>query len=135
LYKSKRQPPSTLKTIWGELGAKATEALEVDKKAAINIRRKVEGESVFCHIKGNRSSADSPCGVSSHRVCDWGLGPHSTEGGRHTPDYLPTETKEQKKWKETLPVFPSIFYFRDLFESPEIRVLLIQVKLFPRSDG
>src|SRR5690606_13782714 len=42
-------------TIWEELKAKAKTALEDDKKSAIYTRRKVEVESVFGHIKGNRS--------------------------------------------------------------------------------
>ncbi|MNZ46869.1 Transposase DDE domain protein [compost metagenome] len=42
-------------TIWEELKAKAKEALEDDEKSAIYARRKVEVESVFGHIKGNRS--------------------------------------------------------------------------------
>ncbi|MGN8771616.1 transposase [Paenibacillus barengoltzii] len=42
-------------TIWKELKAKAKEALEDDEKSAIYTRRKVEVESVFGHIKGNRS--------------------------------------------------------------------------------
>jgi transposase len=42
-------------TIWEELKAKAKEALEDDEKSATYARRKVEVESVFGHIKGNRS--------------------------------------------------------------------------------
>jgi len=42
-------------TIWEELKAKAKRALEDDEKSAIYARRKVEVESVFGHIKGNRS--------------------------------------------------------------------------------
>lgn len=42
-------------TIWEELKAKAKKALEDDEKSAIYARRKVEVESVFGHIKGNRS--------------------------------------------------------------------------------
>jgi len=42
-------------TIWEELKAKAKTALEDDEKSAIYARRKVEVESVFGHIKGNRS--------------------------------------------------------------------------------
>ena len=41
-------------TIWEEVKAKAKKALEDDKKSAIYARRKVEVESVFGHIKGNR---------------------------------------------------------------------------------
>ncbi len=41
--------------IWEELKAKAKNALEDDEKSAIYARRKVEVESVFGHIKGNRS--------------------------------------------------------------------------------
>jgi hypothetical protein len=42
-------------TIFEEMKAKAKAALECEEKAAIYARRKVEVESVFCHIKGNRS--------------------------------------------------------------------------------
>lgn len=42
-------------TIWEELKIKAKKALEDDEKSAIYARRKVEVESVFGHIKGNRS--------------------------------------------------------------------------------
>lgn len=42
-------------TVWEELKAKAKTALEDDEKSAIYARRKVEVESVFGHIKGNRS--------------------------------------------------------------------------------
>lgn len=42
-------------TVWEELKAKAKTALEDDEKCAIYARRKVEVESVFGHIKGNRS--------------------------------------------------------------------------------
>ncbi|MGP3608426.1 IS1182 family transposase [Anoxybacteroides rupiense] len=42
-------------TIWEELKIKAKRALEDDEKSAIYARRKVEVESVFGHIKGNRA--------------------------------------------------------------------------------
>lgn len=42
-------------TVWEELKAKAKKALEDDEKSAIYARRKVEVESVFGHIKGNRA--------------------------------------------------------------------------------
>ncbi|WP_373688719.1 IS1182 family transposase [Priestia flexa] len=42
-------------TIFEEMKAKAKTALECETKAAIYARRKVEVESVFGHIKGNRS--------------------------------------------------------------------------------
>ncbi|WHY73227.1 IS1182 family transposase [Fictibacillus enclensis] len=42
-------------TIYEEMKAKAKAALECEEKAAIYARRKVEVESVFGHIKGNRS--------------------------------------------------------------------------------
>ncbi|MED0896111.1 transposase [Aneurinibacillus migulanus] len=38
-----------------EMKAKAKATLECEDKAAIYVRRKVEVESVFGHIKGNRS--------------------------------------------------------------------------------
>ncbi len=41
--------------IFEEMKTKAKTALECDKKAAIYARRKIEVESVFGHIKGNRS--------------------------------------------------------------------------------
>jgi transposase len=42
-------------TIFEEMKAKAKTALECEEKAAIYARRKIEVESVFGHIKGNRS--------------------------------------------------------------------------------
>ncbi|WCK56498.1 IS1182 family transposase [Aneurinibacillus sp. Ricciae_BoGa-3] len=42
-------------TVFEEMKAKAKAALECEDKAAIYARRKVEVESVFGHIKGNRS--------------------------------------------------------------------------------
>ena len=42
-------------TVFEEMKAKAKIALECEEKAAIYARRKVEVESVFGHIKGNRS--------------------------------------------------------------------------------
>jgi transposase len=42
-------------TVFEEMKAKAKTALECEEKAAIYARRKVEVESVFGHIKGNRS--------------------------------------------------------------------------------
>jgi transposase len=42
-------------TVYEEMKAKAKAALECEEKAAIYARRKVEVESVFGHIKGNRS--------------------------------------------------------------------------------
>jgi hypothetical protein len=42
-------------TIFEEMKAKAKAALECEEKAAIYARRKVEVESLFGHIKGNRS--------------------------------------------------------------------------------
>jgi len=41
--------------VYEELKSKAKKALECDENAAIYARRKVEVESVFGHIKGNRS--------------------------------------------------------------------------------
>ncbi|KXG42681.1 transposase [Tepidibacillus decaturensis] len=42
-------------TVFEEMKAKAKAALECEEKAAIYSRRKVEVESMFGHIKGNRS--------------------------------------------------------------------------------
>ncbi|WP_242694973.1 IS1182 family transposase, partial [Pseudogracilibacillus auburnensis] len=42
-------------TVFEEMKAKAKTALECEEKAAIYARRKIEVESVFGHIKGNRS--------------------------------------------------------------------------------
>ncbi|MEK5230426.1 IS1182 family transposase [Lysinibacillus sp. FSL K6-0232] len=42
-------------TVFEEMKAKAKAALECEEKAAIYARRKIEVESVFGHIKGNRS--------------------------------------------------------------------------------
>lgn len=42
-------------TVFEEMKAKAKTALECEERAAIYARRKIEVESVFGHIKGNRS--------------------------------------------------------------------------------
>lgn len=83
-------------TIWEELKVKAKTALEDDEKSVIYARRKVEVDSVFGHIKGNRSF---PAGIGkdSHRVRDCGIGPQSTQDGKHPPRCFPTKAVPRKK--------------------------------------
>jgi hypothetical protein len=74
--------------VWEELKAKAQAALEDDETSAIYARRKVEVESVFGHIKGNRSF---------RRFSLRGL---------------------DKVWTENRIGFPSTFHFRDFLDNP-----------------
>ncbi|WP_253907679.1 transposase [Bacillus sp. WMMC1349] len=53
--KAKRNRQVRWNPIFEEMKAKAKAAFECEEKAAIYTRRKVEAESVFGHIKGNRS--------------------------------------------------------------------------------
>jgi transposase len=108
-------------TIWEELKAKAKDALEDDEKSAIYIRRKVEVESVFGHIKGNRSF---------RRFSLRGLDKVHTEFGivalahnllkvasiRLTA-FINKETKELKKWTGTFR-FSAHFLFWGLIGQP-----------------
>lgn len=108
-------------TIWEELKAKAKGALEDDEKSAIYFRRKVEVESVFGHIKGNRSF---------RRFSLRGLDKVHTEFGivalahnllkvasiRLTA-FINKETKELKKWTGTFR-FSAHFLFWGLIGQP-----------------
>ncbi|MDA1475395.1 transposase [Bacillus sp. CLL-3-40] len=57
-----------LDSIFEEMKAKANAALECEEKAAIYTRRKVEVESVFGHIKGNRSLRSFSLGGIEFRI-------------------------------------------------------------------
>jgi transposase len=108
-------------TVWEELKAKAKKALEDDKKSAIYARRKVEVESVFGHIKGNRSF---------RRFSLRGLGKVYTEFGivalahnllKVAGIRLATFLQQQvhkKAGRKTLRFLAQPFYFEDLLDSP-----------------
>lgn len=107
-------------TIWEELKAKAKKALEDDDKSAIYARRKVEVESIFGHIKGNRSF---------RRFSLRGLDKVHTEFGivalahnllKVAGIRLVTFCKSmgKKSWTENIAFFRPTFYFRDLLDSP-----------------
>lgn len=53
--KAKRNRQVQWNPVFEEMKAKAKAALECEEKVAIYARRKIEVESVFGHIKGNRS--------------------------------------------------------------------------------
>ncbi|WP_114494522.1 transposase [Fontibacillus phaseoli] len=79
-------------TIWEELKAKAEKALEDGEKSAIYARRKVEVESVFGHIKGNRSFRRFSLRALDKVHIEFGncgLSPQSTEDSRHPPRCFP----------------------------------------------
>lgn len=60
-------------TVFEEMKAKAKTALECEETAAIYARRKIEVESVFSHIKGNRSFRRFFCRVSTRCTSSLGL--------------------------------------------------------------
>ena len=108
-------------TVFEEMKAKAKTALECEEKAAIYARRKIEVESVFGHIKGNRSF---------RRFLLRGLEKVHTEFGivalAHNllkvagirrlfsgPGPKDIETGGEKRL-----VFLHLFYFGDLLDSP-----------------
>jgi transposase len=108
-------------TIWEELKAKAKKALENDEKSAIYARRKVEVESVFGHIKGNRSF---------RRFSLRGLDKVHTEFGivalahnllkvagiRHTA--LRKKRQHKKVGRKTLRFSAQLFILADLLDNP-----------------
>ncbi|MGO4544106.1 IS1182 family transposase [Paenibacillus sp. 2TAB23] len=110
-------------TIWEELKAKAKKALEDDEKSAIYARRKIEVESAFGHIKGNRSF---------RRFSLRGLDKVHTEFGivalAHNllkvagillAPFLQIHS-HKKSWTDNITLIRPTFYFRDFLDSPLI---------------
>jgi hypothetical protein len=100
---------------------KAKTALECDEKAALYARRKVEVESVFGHIKGNRSFRKfSLRGIDKVHV-EFGIVAmaHNILKVAGIRQLLSNQARRyQKTGGEKRNVFLHLFYFRDLSDSP-----------------
>ena len=108
-------------TIFEEMKAKAKAALECEDQAAIYARRKIEVESVFGHIKGNRSFRRfSLRGLDKVHV-EFGIVALAHNllkvAGIHRLS-SPNHRKIQKTGGEKRVVFLHLFQFRDLLDSP-----------------
>lgn len=108
-------------TIWEELKAKAKQALEDDEKSAIYARRKVEVESVFGHIKGNRSFRRFSLRGLEKVHTEFGIVAlaHNllkVAGIRHAT--FRQKRQNKKSWTENMTFFRPTFYFGDLLDSP-----------------
>ena len=107
--------------VWEELKAKAKIALEDDEKSAIYARRKVEVESVFGHIKGNRSFRRfSLRGLEKVHV-EFGIVALAHNLLKVAGIRLATFLQKQchkKSWSGNFTFSLQLFYFRDLLDSP-----------------
>jgi len=108
-------------TVFEEMKAKAKKALECEEKAAIYARRKIEVESVFGHIKGNRSFRRFSLRSLDKVHVEFGIialahnllkvaGIRHLLSGKHQKN---TKTGGEKRI-----VFLHLFYIRDLSDSP-----------------
>jgi len=108
-------------TIWEELKAKAKKALEDDEKSAIYARRKVEVESVFGHIKGNRSFRRFSLRGLEKVHTEFGIVALAHNllkvAGIRLAIFLRKQT-HIKSWTDNLTFFRPTFYFGDLLDSP-----------------
>jgi hypothetical protein len=96
-------------------------ALECEEKAAIYARRKVEVESVFGHIKGNRSFRRwSLRGLAKVHV-EFGIVALAHNllkvAGIRLTTFL-QKGKSKNAGRKNCSFFPSCIYFRNLLESP-----------------
>ncbi|MFC4305310.1 transposase, partial [Cohnella boryungensis] len=109
-------------TIWEELKAKAKKALEDDEKSAIYARRKVEVESVFGHIKGNRSFRRFSLRGLEKVHTEFGIVALAHNllkmAGIHLATFQQQKHKNQKSWTENLTFFRPTFLFWGLLDSP-----------------
>lgn len=107
--------------VWEELKAKVKTALEDDEKSAIYARRKVEVESVFGHIKGNRSFRRfSLRGLEKVHV-EFGIVALAHNLLKVAGIRLATFLQKQCHKKSGSGNFTfslQLFYFRDLLDSP-----------------
>jgi hypothetical protein len=107
--------------VFEEMKAKAKEALECDEKATIYARRKVEVESVFGHIKGNRSFRRfSLRGLDKVHV-EFGIVAlaHNILKVAGIRQLLSEKNRRNSKASgEKRAVFLHLLYFRDLSDSP-----------------
>ena len=108
-------------TIWEELKAKAKTALEDDEKSAIYARRKVEVESVFGHIKGNRSFRRFSLRGLSKVNTEFGIVALAHNllkvAGIRLAAFLQKQA-HKKAGQKTLRFLVQPFYFGDLLDSP-----------------
>ncbi|MNC18325.1 Transposase DDE domain protein [compost metagenome] len=108
-------------TVGEELKAKAKKALEDDEKSAIYARRKVEVESVFGHIKGNRSFRRFSLRGLEKVHTEFGIVAlaHNflkVAGIRLAP--LLHKQTHKKSWTENMTFFRPTFLFWGLLDSP-----------------
>ncbi|MNO88245.1 hypothetical protein D3C76_796860 [compost metagenome] len=108
-------------TIWEELKAKAKEALEDDEKSAIYARRKVEVESVFGHIKGNRSFRRFSLRGLGKVHTEFGIVALAQVAGIRLAAFLQKQA-HKKAGRKTLRFLTQPFYFGDLSDSPIILI-------------
>ncbi|WP_243458156.1 IS1182 family transposase [Sporosarcina sp. Te-1] len=113
-------------TIFEEMKAKAKEALECEENTGIYARRKIEVESVFGHIKGNRSF---------RRFSLRGLNKVHTEFGIVALAHNLLKVAgirqllslvDEKIGGERQGVFLHQFYFRDLLDSPFLMMFFLE---------
>jgi len=115
-------------TIWEELKAKAKQALEDDEKSAIYARRKVEVESVFGHIKGNRSFRRFSLRGLKKVHTEFGIVALAHNLLKVAGIRLATFLQKQahkKVGRKTLRFLAQPFYFGDLLDSPLYLYLLV----------
>ncbi|MCE5172034.1 IS1182 family transposase [Paenibacillus profundus] len=108
-------------TVWEELKAKAKKALEDDEKSAIYALRKVEVESVFGHIKGNRSFRRFSLRGQDKVHTEFGIVALAHNllkvAGIRLTAFL-KKRQHKKSWAENITLFHPTFYFGDLLDSP-----------------
>ena len=108
-------------TIGEGLKAKAKKALEDDKKSAIYARCKVEVESVFGHIKGNRSFRRFSLRGLEKVHTEFGIVALAHNLLKVAGVRLAIFLHKQmhiKSWTENMTFFRPTFYFGDLLDSP-----------------
>jgi len=119
-------------TVFEEMKAKAKTALECEEKATIYARRKIEVESVFGHIKGNRSFRRfSLRGLDKVHI-EFGIVAlaHNILKVAGIRQLLSEDPEKNIKASgEERLIFLHLLYFRDLSDSPVFSAI---IKLFER---
>ncbi|WP_257985940.1 transposase [Bacillus sp. M6-12] len=117
-------------TVFEEMKAKAKAALECDDKAAIYARRKVEVESVFGHIKGNRSFRRfSLRGLDKVHV-EFGIVALAHNMMKVAGIRLATFIKlirTKRSWRKSVVFLQLLYCFRDFLESPFFMMCIQQM--------
>ncbi|BFH62579.1 IS1182 family transposase [Paenibacillus azoreducens] len=115
-------------TIWEELKAKAKKALEDDERSAIYARRKVEVESVFGHIKGNRSFRRFSLRGMEKVHTEFGIVALAHNllkvAGIRSATFL-QKRQNKKSWTENMTFSRPTFYFGDLLDSPFANICIM----------